>query len=48
MRLSHTAFALFLAAVLLVELFEEPDRERLREPIRLERFASPPPCRSQR
>jgi HD-GYP domain-containing protein (c-di-GMP phosphodiesterase class II) len=38
MRLSHTAFALFLAAVLLVELFEEPNRERSREPIHLERF----------
>jgi HD-GYP domain-containing protein (c-di-GMP phosphodiesterase class II) len=38
MRLSHTAFALFLAAVILVELFEESDRERSREPIRWERF----------
>jgi HD-GYP domain-containing protein (c-di-GMP phosphodiesterase class II) len=38
MRLSHTTFALFLAAVLLVELFEESDRDRSREPIRWERF----------
>src|SRR6266487_3421418 len=28
----QTAFALFLAAVILVELFEESDRERAREP----------------
>jgi hypothetical protein len=34
----HTAFALFLAAVILVELFEEPDRERAREPHEGERF----------
>jgi HD-GYP domain-containing protein (c-di-GMP phosphodiesterase class II) len=34
MRPSHTTFALLLAAVLLVELFEESDRERSREPIR--------------
>jgi hypothetical protein len=33
-----TAFALFLAAVILVELFEEPDRERGREPNEWERF----------
>jgi HD-GYP domain-containing protein (c-di-GMP phosphodiesterase class II) len=38
MRLSDTAFALFLAAVILVELFEESDRERSREPIEWERF----------
>src|SRR5256886_2372503 len=38
MRPFDTAFALFLAAILLVELFEESDRERSREPIRLERF----------
>jgi HD-GYP domain-containing protein (c-di-GMP phosphodiesterase class II) len=38
MRLSDTAFALFLAAVILVELFEESDRERSREPIQWERF----------
>jgi HD-GYP domain-containing protein (c-di-GMP phosphodiesterase class II) len=38
MRPSHTTFALFLATVILVELFEESDRERSREPIRLERF----------
>ncbi len=35
---AHTAFALFLAAAILVELFEEPDRERSREPILTERF----------
>src|SRR6478672_10641892 len=35
---SHTAFALFLAAVILVELFEESDRERSREPMQWERF----------
>ena len=34
----HTAFALFLATVILVELFEESDRERSREPIQWERF----------
>jgi hypothetical protein len=34
----HTAFALFLAAVILVELFEDPDRERAREPMQWERF----------
>jgi HD-GYP domain-containing protein (c-di-GMP phosphodiesterase class II) len=38
MRPFDTAFALFLSAILLVELFEESDRERSREPIRLERF----------
>jgi HD-GYP domain-containing protein (c-di-GMP phosphodiesterase class II) len=38
MRAFDTAFALFLSAILLVELFEESDRERSREPIRLERF----------
>src|SRR6266545_4754561 len=35
---AHTAFALFLAAAILVELFEEPERERSREPILTERF----------
>ena len=35
---AHTAFALFLAAVILVELFEESDRERSREPMQWERF----------
>ena len=34
----QTAFALFLAAVILVELFEESDRERAREPVQWERF----------
>src|SRR3954451_18019634 len=34
----ETAFALFLAAVILVELFEESDRERSREPMQWERF----------
>jgi HD superfamily phosphohydrolase YqeK len=34
----HTAFALFLAAVILVELVEESDRERAREPMQWERF----------
>ena len=34
----RTAFALFLAAVILVELFEESDRERAREPTQWERF----------
>ncbi len=34
----QTAFALFLAAVILVELFEESDRERAREPMQWERF----------
>jgi HD-GYP domain-containing protein (c-di-GMP phosphodiesterase class II) len=38
MRASHTTFALFLAAVILVELLEESDRERSREPIRWEPF----------
>jgi HD-GYP domain-containing protein (c-di-GMP phosphodiesterase class II) len=42
MRLSHTTLALFLAAVLLVELFEESDRERSREPTRWERFRLAP------
>jgi HD-GYP domain-containing protein (c-di-GMP phosphodiesterase class II) len=35
---AHTAFALFLAAVILMELFEESDRERAREPMQWERF----------
>jgi hypothetical protein len=35
---AHTAFALFLAAVILVELFEESDRERSREPMQWECF----------
>src|SRR5580765_7587518 len=35
---AHTAFALFLATVILVELFEESDRERSREPMQWERF----------
>jgi hypothetical protein len=35
---AQTAFALFLAAVILVELFEESDRERAREPMQWERF----------
>jgi putative nucleotidyltransferase with HDIG domain len=35
---SHTPFALFLAAAILVELFEESDRERSRGPIQPERF----------
>src|SRR5437867_9055041 len=34
----QTAFALFLAAVILVELFEESDHERAREPMQWERF----------
>jgi HD domain-containing protein len=34
----HTALALFLAAVILVELFEESDHERGREPMQWERF----------
>jgi HD-GYP domain-containing protein (c-di-GMP phosphodiesterase class II) len=34
----RTSFALFLAAVILVELFEEPDRERSREPLQWDRF----------
>src|SRR5256885_9763687 len=38
MRPSDTAFALFLAAVILVELFEESDGEGSREPIAWERF----------
>jgi HD-GYP domain-containing protein (c-di-GMP phosphodiesterase class II) len=37
-HVAHTAFALFLAAVILVELFEESDRERSREPVQWERF----------
>src|SRR5947199_3904560 len=37
-HVAHTAFALFLAAVILVELFEESDRERSREPMQWERF----------
>ncbi len=37
-EVSHTTFALFLAASILLELFEEPDRERSREPIQPERF----------
>jgi hypothetical protein len=36
--MAHTAFALFLAAVILVELFEDSDRERAREPMQWERF----------
>ena len=35
---AHTAFALFLAAVILVELFEDSDRDRAREPMQWERF----------
>ena len=35
---SRASFALFLAAVILVELFEESDRERSRGPIQSERF----------
>jgi HD-GYP domain-containing protein (c-di-GMP phosphodiesterase class II) len=35
---SGTAFALFLAASILLELYEEPDRERSREPIHPDRF----------
>jgi HD-GYP domain-containing protein (c-di-GMP phosphodiesterase class II) len=35
---AHTAFALFLAAVILVELLEDSDRERAREPMQWERF----------
>ena len=35
---AHTAFALFLAAAILVELFEESDQERAREPMQWERF----------
>ncbi len=35
---SMTPFALFLAAAILVELFEESDRERSREPVETERF----------
>src|SRR6476620_3896100 len=34
----RTALALFLAAVILVELFEESDQERAREPMQWERF----------
>jgi len=37
-HVANTAFALFLAAVILVELFEESDRERSREPIQWQRF----------
>ncbi len=37
-QVGQTAFALFLAAVILVELFEESDRERAREPMQWERF----------
>src|SRR5438552_1229284 len=37
-RIEQTAFALFLAGVILVELFEESDRERTREPMQWERF----------
>src|SRR5690349_2880768 len=33
-----TPFALFLAAAILIELFEESDRERSREPVESERF----------
>src|SRR2546430_1538642 len=36
--IEQTAFALFLAGVILVELFEESDRERTREPMQWERF----------
>src|SRR3989475_4552939 len=36
--IEQTAFALFLAGVILVELFEESDRERAREPMQWERF----------
>jgi hypothetical protein len=35
---AHTAFALFLAAAILVGLFEESERERAREPMQWERF----------
>ncbi len=35
---ARTPFALFLAAVILVELFEDADRERSREPIQPDRF----------
>ena len=34
----RTTFALFLAAGILVELFEEPERERSREPVQWDRF----------
>ena len=37
-HVAHTAFALFLAAVILVELVEESDRERSRDPIQWERL----------
>jgi HD-GYP domain-containing protein (c-di-GMP phosphodiesterase class II) len=37
-EVSRTSLALFLAAAILVELFEESDRERSREPIQSERF----------
>ena len=36
--IDHTTLALFLAAVILVELFEESDHERAREPMLWERF----------
>jgi HD-GYP domain-containing protein (c-di-GMP phosphodiesterase class II) len=35
---AHTAFALFLAAAILIELFEESDRDRSREPIQSDRL----------
>jgi HD-GYP domain-containing protein (c-di-GMP phosphodiesterase class II) len=35
---SRTPFALFVAAAILIELFEEPDRERLRAPIHHDRL----------
>jgi HD-GYP domain-containing protein (c-di-GMP phosphodiesterase class II) len=35
---AHTAFALFLAAAILIELFEESDRDRSREPLQSARF----------
>jgi HD-GYP domain-containing protein (c-di-GMP phosphodiesterase class II) len=34
----RTAFALFVAAAILVELFEDSDRERMREPVQPDRF----------
>src|SRR6266480_2520499 len=34
----QTAFALFLASVILVELFEDSEHERAREPMQWERF----------
>src|SRR5207247_7559085 len=36
--MGHTTLALFLAAAILVGLFEDSDRERLRGPIHLDRF----------